>query len=118
MGRKSKYDPKYCDELIEHMSEGYSLEGFAGKLMVSKMTIYAWVDAHPEFAEAKQVGESAARYWFEKVANLAMKGRIENFNATVYIFNMKNRFGWRDKQEVTGENGGPLTMELIVREYE
>jgi hypothetical protein len=36
------------------------------------------------------------------------------FNATSYIFNMKNRFpsDWRDRQDVdVTSNGGPLTIQ-------
>ena len=28
---------------------------------------------------------------------------------------MKNRFGWRDKQELTGAEGGPITYTKIER---
>ena len=32
--------------------------------------------------------------------------------------NMKNRFGWRDKQELTGKDGGPLEVQFteVLRE--
>ncbi len=29
--------------------------------------------------------------------------------------NMKNRFGWRDKQELTGPDGGPIAFTKIER---
>lgn len=33
------------------------------------------------------------------------------FNSTVWVFSMKNRFGWRDKKEITGKDGGALKIE-------
>jgi hypothetical protein len=26
---------------------------------------------------------------------------------------MKNRFGWKDKTELTGEGGGPMVIEVV-----
>ena len=48
IGRPSKYDSKYCDMLIEHMSEGLSFESFAGLIGTCKETIYEWTRKHPE----------------------------------------------------------------------
>ena len=40
--------------------------------------------------------------WWEMKGRQATVGEVEGFNATSFIFNMKNRFkeDWRDKQEV------------------
>lgn len=51
----------------------------------------------PEFQAAVKKGEEACNIWWERLGRkLAMDG---GGNSAVWIFNMKNRFGWRDKQE-------------------
>ena len=46
---------------------------------------------------------------------IATFGGVQNFSATAYIFQMKNRFAedWRDtvKQEITGADGGPIQQQ-------
>jgi hypothetical protein len=87
--------------LIDHMAEGNAIESFAGKLRVSKVTIYAWCDKHKEFMNAKRIGESKCYEWWEKMGrdHMVTQGDLK-FNTTLWIFNMKNRFGWRDKREI------------------
>lgn len=108
-GQPSKYDPKYCDALTEHMAKGLSFETFAAVVGVHRDTLYEWVKAHPEFAEAKEEAFSKCQLFWEQqgvnglysVTEYNEKGKPESsksINATVWIFNMKNRFKWRDKQ--------------------
>ncbi len=108
VGRPSKYKPEYCDELLAHMEKGFSYESFAGHIGVSKQTIYTWEQQHPEFLDAKEVGIEKSRIFWESVginhivntSNSFGEGQSESrsLNASVWIFNMKNRFKWRDKQ--------------------
>jgi transposase len=107
-GRPTKYKPEYCELLIEHMKAGLSFEAFGGVVAggVAKDTIYGWVRKYPAFSDAKKIGESLSRLWWEKVAVLGMTGKIKNFNATVWIFSMKNRFGWRDLVQNLDEQDG------------
>jgi len=113
VGRPTKYDPKYCDELIEHMKTGLSYEAFAGRLCVAIQTLYDWEQANPEFLEAKKKGQAISQMFWE---NLAMEGmwsgggRNPVFNSTVWIFNMKNRFKWKDRVETTVETTKPITI--------
>lgn len=99
-GRPSKFDPRFCDELIRHMQLGYSFEAFAGRIGTCKQTIYNWLKEHVEFLDAKKIGEEACRFYWEGVGLRGTNGLIENFNAGVWIFNMKNRFRWQDRHEV------------------
>lgn len=112
-GRPTKYDPIYCEQVVEHMSEGYSLESFAGKISVAASTVWKWQAEIPEFSEAINVGRAkAAQIWEERLTTLAVTG---TGNATATIFALKNRFPdqWRDKQEHehTGKNGDALIPE-------
>lgn len=108
VGRPSEYKEEYCERLIQFMAEGFSFEAFAGEIGCSKVTLYAWAEAYPEFLNAKDEGFQKSRLWWERVGRqIAQKNKG---NATAFIFNMKNRFkeDWRDRQEI--EQSGNITI--------
>ena len=96
-GQPTKYKPEYCQALIEHMSQGYSFESFAAVPRVDRDTVYEWVNKHPEFSDAKKLGTSLGLKFWENLGLKAVHGEIPGFIPAVYIFSMKNRFGWTDK---------------------
>lgn len=98
-GRPTDYKEEYCQELIDHMAAGYSFESFAGLIGVARSTIYKWAEDVPQFSDAKNAAFEQSRLFWEKQG---IKGLYEGINATLWIFNMKNRFPeqWRDKQEI------------------
>lgn len=87
---------EYCTLLIEYMSKGLPFEGFAGHISTCKQTLYTWLDKYPDFLDAKKEGESKSYDWWSRLGVKAASGQIPNFSAAAYVFNMKNRFGWRD----------------------
>lgn len=104
-GRPTKYKKENCELLIKHMEKGFSYESFAGLIGVSKQTIYDWEKQYPEFLDAKEVGVEKSRIFWENlgIQNIINESFGQNMgskslNSTVWIFNMKNRFQWRDKQ--------------------
>lgn len=110
----SKYLPEYCDQLIEHMRKGYSFEAFAADLSVGRSTLYEWEKAHPEFKQAKEIGhEKCLKHW-ETIALDGVWNHPEqaSVNTGIFVFNMKNRFGWRDVSKV--DIDGSLTLEHLV----
>lgn len=127
-GQPTKYRPEYCDMLLTHMEDGLSFEAFAATLRVSKQTLYRWIDAHAEFSDAKKIGDMLSLKYWEKVGkdglyNETIKGDdgltvTKSINATIWIFNMKNRFGWRDRQEIDAtvkhENEDSETLKTLV----
>lgn len=98
MARPSKYKPEYCEQLIEHMREGLSFESFSAVIGVNRDSLYEWTNKHQEFSDAKKVGLDHNLLFWEKVGRNGALGKIPNFNPTTWIFNMKNRHLWKDKQ--------------------
>lgn len=117
-GRPTLYDPKYCDEVVEHMKEGLSFESFAGKIGVSKQTIYDWKDKNPEFLDAVGRGLEACRLFWEKkgIEHLIYDPKGEQINSQIWSLNIRNRFPkeWSDKQQV--EHSGQVGLENLITE--
>lgn len=96
VGRPSKYDPGYCDEAIEFIGkQGFSKEAFAGYLEISRDTLYEWINKYPEFSDSIKKAEAISlKHWEELGKDMILHGQG---NSAVYIFTMKNRFGWVDR---------------------
>jgi len=121
IGRPTKYDPAYCDQIVEFCSGGYSLTAFAGNLGVSRSTINEWAGAHSEFSEALKIAKAAATLALEQdAARIRQEGGAPG-SATLVIFGLKNFApdDWRDRHqhEVSGPDGGPIeTAQVSARE--
>jgi hypothetical protein len=102
VGRPLLYDPKLCQEMIDFCAQGYSIEAFAGKIGVNKVTVYDWINKYPEFSNAKNTAQEKCRLFWETLGTHGAAGKLPGFNASAYIFNMKNRFGWRDNIHHSG----------------
>ena len=66
-GRPTDYKEEYCEMLIAHMSKGFSFESFAGVIGAAKQTIYNWLEANPEFMDAKNAAFEKSRLFWEGV---------------------------------------------------
>lgn len=109
-GRPTKYDPSMCDDLIALFKEGASKAEIAAKLGICRDTFAEWEKSNPQFSEAVKKGVQLSEAWWQEQGRIAL--REKDFNSTLWYMNMKNRFGWRDKQEHTGPDGSPLNITL------
>jgi hypothetical protein len=119
-GRPSKYDPQYCEDLIEWMQvDPYTtkngkripeplptFEKFAANIGVCHDTLREWVKVHPEFSES-----------YKKAKELQFSVYITNAMLGLYppafaCFFGKNFYGLVDKvdHEHSGPGGGPILM--------
>ncbi len=95
-GRPTKYDSKHCEVAIKMMKKGHSKQSVAGKLGISRDTLYECCRKHPEFSDTIKVGEMMSYAYWEDLGMRAMMGKVKGFRPSLWIFTMKARFGWRD----------------------
>jgi len=57
-----------------------------------------------EFRRTVKSGQDLCQVWWERQGRKMTTGA--DGNATVWIFNMKNRFSWHDKQQVDHTTNG------------
>jgi len=134
MGRPTKYKSKYCKELIEFFSiEPYRevetittgkndyckteikrlpnilpfFSAFARKIGVHRDTLDAWKNKHKEFSDSYKEAKDLQKEF------LIQNGLGGLYNATSFIFTAKNITNMRDRKELTGPDGGPLTIEIV-----
>ena len=117
VGRPSKYNPAYCEQVIDVCREGYSLTGFAGKIGVSRECLTKWGQEYPEFLLALKRAKAAAAYGIETDANRVRKVGGGPGAASMCTFQLKNFASddYADRQEhLIGGNGKePIRTETI-----
>ena len=72
-----------------------------------------WMDEIIEFCETVKMGRMLSEAWWMKNGRINLINR--DFNYTGWYMNMKNRFGWKDKNDVT-TNGENMQAPLIIFE--
>lgn len=121
-GRPSKYNPEYCDRVIEMGEQGYSVVEMAAELRVDRSTLEGeWVSAHEEFSQAFKLSRMLSQAWWEKQGrmNLMIPQGGGNFKEGLWSRNMAARFpaDWRENKgvELTGPGGGAVKVEEVRR---
>ena len=119
-GRPSKYDPAMCEAVIACGSEGMGKCEMAEVLGIHYETLEAYQAKHSEFSEAVKAALRKSQAWWERKGREATFGAIEGYNATSYIFQMKNRFkeDWADTKLLGSDPNNPLptSHEVIFRD--
>lgn len=86
-------------------------------LGLGKSAWYTLLETSSQFREAINICHELSEVWWERTGrSMASGGHVGN--ATVWVFNMKNRFGWHDKQQLdhTSSDGtmSPKRIELVA----
>lgn len=118
VGRPSKYDPKFCTLIVEHMTGGASIASFAASIDVARDSISEWAVVHPEFSAALKRGKAAcAAWWEERLRSVAKDGGASGA-ATATIFGLKNMASddWRETSTIKHEM--PDTSGLSLEEID
>ena len=116
MGRPPKYNPAFCQMLIEHMRGGLSYLSFAGKVEVAFKTLFEWEKDYPEFKEAKEVGMALSILWDESLLNKGTEGKVRGYNAAAHKWKMTNRYKWSDRSEVEYKTTEKMDLDELKKE--
>ena len=134
-GAPSKYDPKYCQEIVEFFdiephfetpvtvtykngdtreeiklmpSDLPTLAGFAVKIGVHRDTIHQWSLDHKEFSDAIKRAKDCQE-------NILVTNGLQGLYAQPFaIMSSKNILGWRDKSETDITSRGEQLKTTIV----
>jgi hypothetical protein len=117
-GRPTKYDPKYCKEIIKFFTRKHveldkdSSIKLAANLPLFKMfaleigvdidTLTEWRNKHKDFSVAYKKAKALQE---DQLVNNMLKGV---YNPAGAIFTAKNILGWRDKKEISGDKENPV----------
>ena len=142
-GRPSKYDPIYCEKIVEY----FKIPFFENKLIkkvtkkkgkdgkeTEEVNHYEEVATSPRFirgfAESIGIKHGTLIEWskihpeFSEAYNEAKDLQTEHivtcaikglYNAPFSIFTLKNVAGWRDSLDVKGDPDSPLPLQLQVQ---
>lgn len=114
-GRPCKYRDEMCDTIIRMGKEGASRTQMQVEIGISKDAWHDWINPespryNPRFSDAVKEALALSQSWWEQ------KGQEKtfndaSFNATSYIFQMKNRFkeDWADRH--VQENTGSISIQ-------
>ncbi len=103
IGQPTKYRPYYSKILPSLFTEGQDACEAMVFLGITRATFYAWINKYPEFKTAYNEAKLLSQTWWLEQARKSITGENPKMNSTVWVFSMKNKFGWRDKTEVALE---------------
>jgi hypothetical protein len=89
-GRPSKYEPRFCQAVIDHSGEGRGLNSFAASIGVCRKTLTNWAQQHEEFYAAVLVAQAKSAAWWEDRARDIAQGNGGPGASTMTIFALKN----------------------------
>lgn len=115
-GRPTEFRPEYCDRIIEMGKAGMSIAQMAMGFDVCRNTIKTWAAEHPEFLTAYTRAKDYSQAWWEQSAQTGLL--TPGYNASLWAKSMAARFPDdytdRNKTELTGAGGGPLSQSIEV----
>lgn len=131
-GRPTKYKPEYCTAIVEFFDGPRTQERvksittgkneyertdyetvpmplptfakFARSIGVNGDTIVEWTKHYPEFSAAYNAAKDLQKEF------LVDNGLAGHYPPASFIFTAKNITDMRDRQEVTGADGGPIQI--------
>ena len=118
IGRPSKLNLKEMIPcIIELGKQGASKARIAVELGIDIGTLADYTKQDKTFNQAIKEANTLAEAYWEKLMhdNIMIDKNSPRVDTIAWIFNMKNRFGWKDKTELSSDKDAPLIINLDVK---
>lgn len=98
VGRPPKYKPEYCQTVLKLSEEGLSLTAIAGRLGVTRDTLWDWGQKHKEFSNALKVAKPIRTAALE--TSMLAEDSGPRINARIFALKNAAPEEWSDKQNI------------------
>jgi hypothetical protein len=113
-GRPTKYDPTFCQEVINLGARGFTKEEMAAEMRISLASLKLWCEVHSDFSAAMKEAVNLAQAWMETKAREALDKPTSAFNHSLWSKIVQCRFPhvYRDveRKEISGIEGAPIPV--------
>lgn len=92
----------WAAKVIELYTQGYSDAEVAAEMKITIREYHKQITDNPTFGKLVEFGRTLSLAWWEGQARKNISNK--SFNTPLWVFNMKNKFGWADRTEVKTEN--------------
>lgn len=114
VGRPTKYRPEYCQDIIDHMKAGNSIDSFGAYLgekygrqaAAHRQNVHEWQATYPEFHDAIREARSYSAKFFDDIGRNGIVGNLRRVKSETPIL--------VDGKVVIGPDG----KVVVKREYE
>lgn len=109
-GRPTRYDPEYCQKVIDLGREGCSVVEMCAELGIGRTTLERdWPEAHEEFSQAFTHAMELSQAWWESQGRKNLTA--DKFQASLYSRSMAARFpnDWRESKQIEHKGGVSVT---------
>ena len=123
MSRPPEITKEWADGIAPSLADMYkngeSLAEVCAELGICKNSYYKACKISEEFMNSDTRGKQLSEAWWSKLGRAGAAGKV-SIQPTVWQFNMKNRFDWRDKVDSTndhtvkGEIDNHVTVEFVT----
>jgi len=110
MASNSKYDPKYCDTVIELGLQGSSQKMMCSTIGINKNTLGNWQKAHPEFADAMDLALVHAQAYWERL--MLVNAENKNFNTRMVEIAVRGQF--QDTYRETRDTKVDVKVDAVI----
>jgi len=101
--------PSWKEDCLELYQNGASDVEIRANLNITIRIFGRWMKEEKIFRKTIKTGRTLSQAWWERHGRLNLHNK--NFNSVLWYMNMKNRFGWRDNQDVNLDS--KMTIRII-----
>lgn len=115
---RQKYTKDTPRQVMGLFARGKSVGAVCASLGITNETYIKWQKDYPEFKEAVELGKMLEQEHWEQIGYEAMLGKIKDFNSQVWSLTVKNRFNYKEKTELSGDQDSPLSVNVNFVSHE